>query len=130
MAVGLAASVLNAWLNATFRSVTYTEPVAVWFKLHTGDPGAAGTANAAGETTRVQGTFAAASGGALTNSADLEWLDVSTAETYSHWSAWDDETAGNFLGSDDLATPRAVLVGDNFTIPAGDLDIAITPVAA
>lgn len=130
MAVGVAAATLNSWLNATFRNVAYTQPAEVWFKLHTGDPGSAGTTAAAGETTRKQGTFSAASGGTLTTSADLAWTNVSTAETYSHWSAWTASTGGTFICSDDLATARTVAVGDNFTITAGDIDIAITPVAA
>lgn len=45
-------------------------------------------------------------------------------------SFWTASSAGTFLGSDDLATPRTVAVGDNFTIPTGSLTVAITPVAA
>lgn len=130
MAVGLASGIADAVLDALCRSVAWSEPAAVWIKLHTGDPGSAGTANAAGETTRKQATFSASSGGAITTSADLAWTNVSTAETYSHWSAWDANAAGNFLMSDDLTTPRTVAIGDNFTISAGDLDISLTPVAA
>lgn len=130
MAVGLASGIANAILDALCRSVTWTEPVAFYVKLHTGDPGAAGTSNAATETTRVQATFSAASGGAITNSAALEWTSVSTTETYSHVSFWDASTAGTFLGSDDLAASKAVDAGDDFTIPAGDLDLNLTPIAA
>lgn len=130
MAVGIAAAILNSWLDGLCRSVTWTEPAGFFVKLHTGDPGSAGTSNAAGETDRVAVTFSAASGGAITNSAAVEWTNVSTAETYSHVSFWDASTGGTFLGSDDLAVARAVQVGDNFTIAAGDLDLAITPVAA
>lgn len=130
MTVGLASGVLNAWLDGLGNAADWTAPTAFWVKLHTGDPGAAGTSNAATETTRQQASFAAASGGAITTDAALTWTSVSTAETYSHVSFWTASTAGTFLGSDDLATPRTVAVGDNFTIAAGDLDIAITPVAA
>lgn len=130
MAVGLAAATLNSWLDALFRSVTYSEPAEVWFKLHTGDPGSAGTSNAAANTTRQQGSFAAASGGTITTNADLVWTSVPNAETYSHWSMWTASTGGTFLGSDDLASARTVAVGDTFTIASGDIDVAITPVAA
>lgn len=130
MAVGLASGQANAILDALLRSVAYSDPAEVWIKLHTGDPGSAGTSNAATETDRQQATFAAASGGASTTSADLEWTNVAAAETYSHWSAWSASAAGTFLFSDALDTPRTVAVGDNFTIPAGDLDIDITPIAA
>jgi hypothetical protein len=75
-------------------------------------------------------TFSAASSGAITNSADIAWTNVSTSETYSHWSAWSASTAGTFLCSDALNVAKAVTAGDNFTIPAGDLDIDITVIAA
>jgi hypothetical protein len=130
MTVGLSATVLNAWLDGLGNASNWTAPTVFYVKLHTGDPGAAGTSNAAGNTTRQQASFAAASGGAITTDAALTWTNVSTSETYSHVSFWDHVSAGNFLGSDDLATPRAVVAGDNFTIATGDLDLAITPVAA
>jgi hypothetical protein len=130
MTVGIAAATLNSWLDGLCRSVVWVEPAAFFVKLHLGDPGAAGTANAAANTTRQAVTFSAASGGAITNSADVSWVSVPNAETYSHVSFWDAATAGTFLGSDDLAVARTVAVGDNFTIAASDLDLAVTPVAA
>lgn len=130
MTVGLKASVANALLDALCNAANYTAPAAFWIKLHIGDPGATGASNPAGETTRQQASFGAAAAGAITTDADTAWTNVSTSETYSHWSAWDAAAAGNFIASDDLTTPRAVLAGDNFTIPTGDLDIAITPIAA
>ena len=130
MAVGLSPTILNAWLDGLCRSVTWTEPAGFFLKLHTGDPGAAGTSNAAANTTRVAVTCSAASGGAITNSAAVSWTTVPNAETYSHWSAWDASTAGTFLCSDDLAVARTVAIGDDFEIAAGELDIAITPAAA
>jgi hypothetical protein len=130
MAVGLASGIANSILDALCRNVAWTQPAAFWVKLHIGDPGSAGTANAAGETTRKQGTFSAASAGAITNSAELAWTNVSTTETYSHVSFWSASTAGTFLGSDALEASKAVTAGDNFTILAGDLDLSITPIAA
>lgn len=130
MTVGLASGVANAFLDALGNAANYTAPTAFWVKLHTGDPGASGTANAASETTRKQASFAAASGGAITTDAALTWTNVSASETYSHVSFWNDETAGTFLGSDDLAVARAVTAGDTFTIATGDLDLAFSPIAA
>lgn len=130
MTTGLASGVANSILNSLCRAVSWTAPAAFYVKLHTGDPGSAGTANAAGNTTRVAATLSAASGGSITNSADINWTNVGTAETYSHVSFWDASSGGTFLGSDDLATARAVLVGDSFTIPASSLTIALTPIAA
>jgi hypothetical protein len=130
MAVGLASGQANAILDALCRSVAYSDPAEFWVKLHTGDPGSAGTSNAATETTRKQATFSAASGGAITTSGALDWTNVSTTETYSHVSFWSASSAGTFLGSDALDTSRSVTAGDNFTIAAGDLDLSITPIAA
>ena len=86
MTTGLAPAVANSILDALCRSVAWTDPAAFWVKLHLGDPGAAGTANAAANTTRQQATFSAASGGAITNSAALTWTAVSTTEIYTHVS--------------------------------------------
>lgn len=130
MALGIASGVANAILDALCRSVAWTEPANFFVKLHLGDPGAAGAGNPAANTTRVEAICSAASGGAITNSAAIEWTSVPNAETYSHVSFWSASVAGTFLGSDDLAVARLVAVGDNFTIAAGDLDLAITPVAA
>lgn len=130
MATGLASAIANSILDALCRSVTWTEPVAFYVKLHIGDPGAAGTSNAAGETTRKAATFSAASAGAITNSAALTWTNVSTTETVSHVSFWDDPSAGTFLGSDALNVARSLTAGDTFEIAIGDLDLSITAIAA
>lgn len=131
MALGLASGIAQAILDALCRSVAWSEPAAFYIKLHTADPGAAGATAAFGDTTRKLATFAAAaSDGTITTSADINWTNVSSAGTVSHVSFWDAATAGTFLGSDDLATPRTLAIGDNFTILAGDVDLSLTPIAA
>lgn len=90
-----------------------------YIKLHTGDPGEAGTANAATETTRKSLTSAASANGVFTSTNDLAWTNVAGAETYSHVSIWDDPTAGNCLWTGALTASKLVAIGDNFTIPAG-----------
>ena len=118
--------VANSWLDAVARNTSYAE-AAVWLKLHLGDPGSAGTSNAAAETTRQQATFgSAAASRAISNTAAVEWTNVSTTETYTWISLWDASTAGNFLGRDDLSSSAAVTAGDTFRIPIGDLDLTIT----
>lgn len=118
--------VANGWLDALARGVLYDNDE-VWVKLHLGDPGSAGTSNAAAETTRKQVTFgAAASGRAISNTAAVEWTNVSTTETYTHISLWSASAAGNFLGRDDLSSSAAVTAGDTFRIPVGDLDLTVT----
>lgn len=130
MATGLATAVANSILDALCRSVAWTDPAGFFVKLHTADPGSAGTTAAAGNTTRQSVTFSAASGGAITNSAAVTWTSVSTTETYTHVSFWDASSGGTFLGSDALNAARAVTAGDTFEIPIGDLDLSLTPVAA
>jgi len=119
-------SVANSFLDAFARNVSYAN-AAVWLKLHLGDPGSAGTANAAVETTRQQATFgSAAASRAISNTAVIEWLNVSTTETYTHISLWTASSAGTFLGRDDLSSSAAVTAGDTFRIPIGDLDLTFT----
>lgn len=129
MAVGLAPATANAILNALCRNTTWTQPTALFVKLHVGDPGAAATANAATNTTRQGATFGTvASGGAISSTVAVTWTSVSGAEDYTHWSAWDASTAGNFIFSG-LMTANAVLIGDTFTVPIGDLDVTMTVAA-
>ena len=114
---------LDAWAGRT----TYTANAAVYAKLHIGDPGAAGTLNAAANTTRQLVTFgSAAATGAISNTAAVEWTSVPNTEVYSHLSFWTASTAGTFLGSDDLSATASVTAGDTFRVPVGDLDITIT----
>lgn len=113
---------LDAWAGRT----TFTANAAVYAKLHLGAPGAAGTANAAVETTRQAVTFGdAAASGAIANTVAVTWTNVSTTETVTHVSFWTDPSGGTFLGSDDLPASKALTAGDNFTIPVGDLDVTL-----
>lgn len=130
MATGLASGQADAILDALCRSVAYSDPAGFFVKLHTGDPGAAGASNAAGETTRQSVTFSAASGGAITNSAAVTWTNVSTTETISHVSFWSANAAGTFLGSDALNSSRSLTAGDTFEIAIGDLDISLGAIAS
>jgi hypothetical protein len=110
-------AVANA-LRGGGNGTSFTAPANVYCKLHTGDPGEAGTSNAAGETTRKEVTFGAASGGAIALSNSPSWTNVSTAETYSHVSLWDHLTAGNCLGSGAMTASKTVAVGDTFNLTA------------
>lgn len=111
----------NAINDAVCRPTPTLDVDTVYVKLHTGDPGENGTANAAGETTRKLASFAASSGGVSATDAALDWTNVSTAETISHVSLWDASSGGNCLGSGALAASKALQVGDTFTIASGAL---------
>lgn len=97
-------------------TASWTAPSSVYIKLHTGDPGEDCTSNAATEATRKVVTFSAAASGAITSDATVEWTNVSTTETYSHWSLWDASTAGNPLWYGALSSSAAVTAGDTFQI--------------
>jgi hypothetical protein len=116
----------NKMLDAWAGRATYTANAAVYAKLHLGDPGSAGTSNAAVNTTRQQVTFGSASAiGAISNTAAVEWTNVSTTETYTHVSFWTASSGGTFIGSDDLSSSAAVTAGDTFRLPVGDVDASI-----
>lgn len=100
-------------------------PGAVWAKLHNGPPGALGVDNAAGDTRRMECELSAPSAGTVTVTNELRWNAVTTQEAYSWVSFWTAEAAGEFIGSDDLPVAQAVNVGDNFYIPAGDVEFTI-----
>lgn len=94
-----------------------------YVKLHTGDPGEAGTNNAATEATRKVVTWSAASSGSMATSGTAEWTNVSTTETYSHWSLWDASTSGNCLWTGALSSSAAVTAGDTFQITSLTLSL-------
>lgn len=110
------------------NGTSFTAPTAVYLKLHTGDPGEDGTANAATETTRQACACGAPSnpGGTMTNSADVRWTNVAARETYSYVSAWDASTAGNPLLIGQLTAPRDVAAGDTFVLAAGDVTFTMS----
>ncbi len=119
MTVGQSSTHAHAILNV-LRGTTYTAPASVWLKLHTGDPGAAGTANASAETTRKQLTFAAPSAGSSAASA-VSWTAWSAgAETISFFSIWDASTSGTFLQSGSFSASKSVSNSDtlNATVTA------------
>ena len=118
MATGLGSAGANTALDALLAAHT-------WVKLHVGDPGAAGTANPATETTRKQVTWGAASGGAATTTAALSWTNVAGTEDYTHFTLWSASTNGTF-GASGTVTANAVTAADTFTIAIGDLDLSLT----
>ena len=87
-----------------------------YVKLHLGDPGEDGTGSPATEATRKSVSWAAASGGSKASNAAMTWTNVSTTETSTHWSMWDNVSAGNPLWTGQLSSSAAVTAGDTFEI--------------
>lgn len=111
----------SAGANTALSALVAAYP---WIKPHVGAPGAAGTANAATETTRKQATWNSPSGGAVTNSADIVWTSVAGSEDYTHFTAWSASTAGTF-GFSGTVTANPVVTGDTLTITAGSLTVSV-----
>lgn len=130
MAAGLhAVNLANKWLNM-LSGTAFTAPTNTYVKLHTADPGSAGTTAASANTTRVILSWAAASAGskAITTTLPVWATWAAGSETITHMSVWDDLTAGNFLYSFALTASKAMTNGDTLTLASHSF--ALTPVAA
>ena len=132
MAAGVSATVSDAFLDGILNAsgnISWVSYGPVYVKLHVGSPGATGTANPAGETTRESAgsnpAFTTPSAGSATNSNAITWTSVNTAETYTYVSLWSAATNGTFIASGSI-TANSVQIGDNFTIPVSDLTVSQT----
>lgn len=127
MALGLASATSNSLLDALMNQTNYTAPTAIWMKLHTAAPGAAGTTAAATETTRkdLTAVFPAASAGAIASNVAVSWTSVAGTETYTHFSVWTASSAGTFLWSGTI-TANAVTAGDTFTLASGAITASLS----
>jgi type IV secretory pathway TrbL component len=120
----------NKVLNHMLRAVASTAPAGNFVKLHTGDPGAAATANASSVTTRPSVTFSAASAGSCASSNTPSWATWAgtNGEVVTDISVWDASTAGTFLYSAQLTASKTVNTGDTLNLTS--LTFALTPIAA
>jgi hypothetical protein len=124
MATGISSYLANAWLDAVGNNTSFAV-ANVYVKLHVGDPGANGTSNAATETTRKEVSFAAASTGSIASDAAITWTNIAGSQDATHFTAWDNVSAGNFLFSGTI-TANAYTAGDTFTISSGALTVSLT----
>ncbi|WPH57657.1 hypothetical protein [Mycobacterium phage WXIN] len=127
MAWGLSTYLANKLLDHAFRNTTYTPPATIYAKMHTGDPGAAGTANASGQATRVATTFAAAASGSIAISNTPEFT-LNASETITGVSFWDASTSGNFLYSAQASVSKGGVSGDIIRVSTNTF--GFTPLAA
>jgi hypothetical protein len=113
-------NLVNPLLN-TLGASSFVAP-AVWVQLHTGDPGAAQTANLSANTTRNQVTFAAATGGSIALASTPTPWNITATETLVAISLWSASTSGVPYGTILLTTngttpaPQSVVSGDTFTL--------------
>jgi hypothetical protein len=124
MATGLSAYLANKYLDAVGNATSFSVSLP-YIKLHVGDPGTVGTANAAIETTRQSASFGSAAGGILTSDASTTWTNIAGSQTATFFTTWDSATAGNFLFSG-VVDANPYTAGDTFTITSGSLVVNLT----
>lgn len=113
----LANALMNAVGGASFVAA------GTWAQLHTGDPGAAQTANLSAVTARQQLAFGPASGGAIAlGSVPTPW-NMTATETIVAISIWTASTGGLPLWTVALTSPQAVNNGDTLTLNTCSLSV-------
>lgn len=134
MARGLStANLANAWLNSMRgggNGTTFTAPATLFAQLHTGDPGASGTANVSSTTTRQAMGFGAASAGSMALSTQPSWTSWAgtNGEVVTDASSWSANSAGTFYFSTQLTASKTVNTGDTITITTWTF--GLSPLAA
>jgi hypothetical protein len=130
MARGLSAvNLANAWLNV-ISGTTFTGAAGSFIQLHTGDPGASGTANVSSVTTRPTQTWNAASAGSKSASGTPTWSSWAgtSPETVTDVTDWSASSAGTFYFSVQLTASKTVQTGDTLTL--NSMSVSQSPIAA
>lgn len=123
MTVGLATANANAALTAITTDADFMQ-------LHTGDPGASGTANVSAETSRKAVTWASPSAASIAANGTLpSWTSwAAGSETITHVSFWSASSAGTFQGSHVLTASKSITNGDTLNMTASTY--TASPIAA
>lgn len=127
MTVGMAVNTANKILDAIGNAVAYSV-AQTYMQLHIGDPGAAGTANTATETSRKSVSFGAAAAGSMANDVAITWVAIAGSQDATHFSLWDAATAGVFVGSGTI-TANAYTAGDTYNIAIGAATLSLAVAA-
>ena len=107
----------NKVIDHNLRGEAYTPPTSIYAKIHVGDPGPVGAANASVVTTREEIELLAGAGGSTSLVADVDWLSTAP-EGISHISVWDSSTSGNCLFTIELDDTKYVYSGDTVVVAA------------
>jgi hypothetical protein len=88
--------------------------------------GGGGTEVGAGGYARQKVTFGSAAGGAMSNSAAIEF-PAATADwgTATAWALFDAATGGNMLWYGDITVPKALYSGDIYRVSANNLTLTM-----
>ena len=128
-----AANLANAWLS-TMRGAgngsNFTAPATLYAQLHTGDPGASGTANVSSTTTRQAMGFGTPSAGSMSLSTSPSWTSWAgtNGEVVTDLGVFSASTAGTFYASVQLTASKTVNTGDTLTVST--FTFGLTPIAA
>ena len=116
----------NKLLDHFLGTTAYTMPNPVYVGLFTVAPGDAGggTEVTGGSYARQTAAFTAASSGATSNSANIDFTGMPAATTVAI-ALFDASTSGNMLVHGTLTTNKQTDAGDTLRIATGDLDISI-----
>lgn len=116
----------NKLLDHFLGTTAYTMPTPVYVALFTVAPGDAGggTEVTGGSYARQTAAFTAASSGATSNSANIDFTGMPAATTVAI-ALFDAITSGNMLVHGTLTTNKQTDAGDTLRIATGDLDISI-----
>lgn len=121
----------NELLDHAFGVAAWAAPTNVYLSLHTtpgpSDAGSANEITGVGNYARQAITFGAASGGAISNTAAVEFGPVTGANFGDIVAVgiWDAITGGNMLAWDGI-TSATVNIGDTLSFAIGDIDITLT----
>jgi hypothetical protein len=126
MAGNLSNYLENKVLDHILGTTTYTKPAAVYVALYTAAPSdtGGGTEVSGGSYARQVATFTAASSGATSNTANIDFNNM-PACTVVAVGIFDSITTGNLLVWGTLTANKALDAGDILRIASGDLDITI-----
>jgi hypothetical protein len=120
----------NAVLNWMRGTAMPTAPAAMYVGLFSSDPTDANTGGTEVTTTirvagRVAGTFGAASGGSISNTAAVDFGNAAGAATVTHFAIFDAATSGNKLFSGALAASKSVGSADPTSFAIGALVLTV-----
>lgn len=116
----------NKILDHVLKNTAYTSPSTVYVALYTAAPSDAGggTEVSGNNYARKSATFASASGGSTSNSADVTFDTPSaTWGTVTHFGVFDASTSGNLLYWGDLPTAKTINKDDVVRFSNGTLVI-------
>ena len=116
----------NKLLDHFLGTATYTKPTDVYIGLYTVAPSdsSSGTEVSGGSYARQAATFSSASGGATSNSSNIDFTNM-PACTVVAIGISDALSSGNLLLWGTLSSNKSLDSGDTLRISSGDLDISI-----